>query len=129
MFEQLFYKAILSYKAQPKKRKHTKIISLATLYISFLQLSLLFVLFIVLRRATNSSFLQFYEFYTPIFYMALAGIVLYFFNAMYFNGKRMLQIKNNAIKGKTTATEVWKLWAIPFVIFGLSFILLKASSM
>lgn len=129
MFEQLFYKTILSYKAQPKKRKHTKIMSLATWYISFLQLSLLLVLFIILKRATNSSFMQFYEIYTPIFYILLVGIILYFFNTLYYNGKRMLQIKNRAIKGKTTATEVWKLWIIPLVIFGLSVILLKASSM
>ncbi|WP_430408362.1 hypothetical protein [Kordia sp.] len=127
MFEQLFYKAILSYKAQVKKRKHTKIISLATFYITFLQLSILSVLCIVLVRATNSSFLQFYEIYTPVFYIVLAGIVLYIFNALYFNGKRMLQIKNKAIKDKITATDIWKLWIIPIVIFGLGLILLKAT--
>ncbi len=127
MFEQLFYKAILSYKAQSKKRKHTKVISLATLYITAVQLSILYVICIVLVKATNSSFLQFYELYTPIFYMALAGTVLYFFNALFYNGKRMLQIKNRAIKNKVTATEVWKLWMIPVVIFGLSLILLKAT--
>lgn len=127
MFEQLFYKAILSYKAQSKKRKHTKVISLATLYITIVQLSMLFVLCIVLVKATNSSFLQFYEIYTPIFYTALAGIVLYIFNALFYNGKRMLQIKNRAIKSKVTATEVWKLWIIPVIVFGLSLILLKAT--
>ncbi|WP_420573409.1 hypothetical protein [Kordia sp.] len=127
MFEQLFYKTILSYKAQSKKRKHQQLMSLATLYITFFQLSLLFVVCIVLVKATNSSFLRFYEIYTPIFYIALAGIVLYLFNAMYFNGKRMLQIKNKAIKENTKATEVWKLWIIPIVIFGLSLILLKAA--
>lgn len=127
MFEQLFYKAILSYKAQSKKRKHTKVVSLATLYITAVQLSILYVICIVLVKATNSSFLQFYELYTPIFYMVLAGIVLYIFNALFYNGKRMLQIKNRAIKNKVTATEVWKLWMIPVVIFGLSLILLKAT--
>ena len=127
MFEQLFYKAILSYKAQSKKRKHTKVISLATLYITAVQLSILFVICIVLVKATNSSFLRFYEIYTPIFYTALAGIVLYIFNALFYNGKRMLQIKNRAIKEKTIVTEVWKLWIIPIVIFGLSLILLKAT--
>ncbi|WP_046756810.1 hypothetical protein [Kordia jejudonensis] len=127
MFEQLFYKAILSYKAQSKKRKHTKIVSLATAYISFLELSILCVLSIVLVRATNSSFFLFYEAYTLIFYIALAGFVLYIFNSMYFNGKRLLQIKNRAIKDKVTATEIWKLWAIPLVIVGLGFILLKAT--
>lgn len=127
MFEQLFYKAILSYKAQSKKRKHTKVISLATLYVTVVQLSMLFVLCIVLVRATNSSFLQFYEIYTPIFYIALAGIVLYIFNALFYNGKRMLQIKNRAIKNKVIATEVWKLWIIPIIVFGLSLILLKAT--
>lgn len=127
MFEQLFYKTILSYKAQTKKRKHKQLMSLATLYITALQLSILFVLCIVLVRATNSSFLRFYEIYTPIFYSILAGIVLFLFNAMYFNGKRMLQIKNKAIKENTKGTDVWKLWMIPVVIFGLSFILLKAT--
>ncbi|EDP95853.1 hypothetical protein U8527_12055 [Kordia algicida OT-1] len=127
MFEQLFYKTILSYKAQSKKRKHKQLMSMATLYITVLQLSILFVLCIVLVRATNSSFLRFYEIYTPIFYSILAGIVLFLFNAMYFNGKRMLQIKNKAIKENTKGTDVWKLWMIPIVIFALSFILLKAT--
>lgn len=127
MFEQLFYKAILSYKSQSKKRKHQQLMSLATVYITILQLSILFVLCVVLVKATNSSFLRFYDIYTPIFYTILAGIVLYIFNALYYNGKRMLQIKNRAIKENTKGTEVWKLWAIPVVIFALSFILLKAA--
>ena len=127
MFEQLFYKTILSYKAQAKKRKHKQLMSLATVYITAVHLSILFVLCIVLVKATNSSFLRFYEIYTPIFYGVLAGIVLYLFNAMYFNGKRMLQIKNKAIQENTKGTEVWKLWAVPVVIFGLSLILLKAA--
>jgi len=127
MFEQLFYKAILSYKSQSKKRKHQKVISLATLYITAVHLSLLFVLCIILVKATNSSFLRFYDVYTPIFYIALAGIVLYIFNALYFNGKRLLQIKNRAIQENIIATEVWKLWIVPIVVFGLSLILLKAA--
>lgn len=127
MFEQLFYKAILSYKSQSKKRKHQKVISLATLYITAVHLSILFVLCIILVKATNSSFLRFYEVYTPIFYTALAGIVMYIFNALYFNGKRLLQIKNKAIQENTQGTEVWKLWIVPIVIFGLSLILLKAA--
>lgn len=127
MFEQLFYKAILSYKSQPKKRKHQKVISLATLYITAVHLSILFVVCIILVKATNSSFLRFYEIYTPIFYLFLTGIALYIFNALYYNGKRLLQIKNRAIKESTKGTEVWKLWIVPIVIFALSFILLKAS--
>lgn len=127
MFEQLFYKAILSYKSPSKKRKHQKVISLATLYITAVHLSILFVVCIVLVKATNSSFLRFYEIYTPIFYLFLAGFSLYIFNSLYYNGKRLLQIKNRAIKENTKATEVWKLWSIPVVIFGLSLILLKAT--
>ncbi|WP_046746174.1 hypothetical protein [Kordia zhangzhouensis] len=127
MFEQLFYKTILSYKAQPKKRKHQQLMSLATIYISILQLSLLLVLCVVLIKATRSSFLRFYEIYTPIFYIVLVWIVLYLFNSLYFNGKRMLQIKNKAIKESTKPTDVWKLWAIPIILFLLSFILFKAA--
>lgn len=127
MFEQLFYKTILSYKAQPKKRKHQQLMSLATIYISILQLSLLLVLCVVLIKATHSSFLRFYEMYTPIFYIVLVWIVLYLFNSLYFNGKRMLQIKNKAIKESTKPTDVWKLWAIPIILFLLSFILFKAA--
>lgn len=127
MFEQLFYKTILSYKAQPKKRKHQQLMSLATIYISILQLSLLLVLCVVLIKATRSSFLRFYEMYTPIFYIVLVWIVLYLFNSLYFNGKRMLQIKNKAIKESTKPTDVWKLWTIPIILFLLSFILFKAA--
>ncbi|MEM6720995.1 MAG: hypothetical protein AAF611_16815 [Bacteroidota bacterium] len=127
MFDQLFYKTILSYKARKKKHKHKKLMSLATIYITIFQLSILFVLCIVLVKATNSSLLRFYDVYTPIFYMILAAIVLYLFNSLYFNGKRMLQIKNKAIKENTKGTEIWKLWSIPIVIFVLSFILLKAA--
>ncbi|MBC8754961.1 hypothetical protein H2O64_09785 [Kordia sp. YSTF-M3] len=127
MFEQLFYKAILSYKSQPKKRKHQKLISLATQYITAVHLGLLCVLCIILVRATNSSFLRFYDIYTPIGYFILAGIALYIFNSLFFNGKRLLQIKNNAIKENTKGTEVWKLWMIPLVLFGLSFILFKTT--
>ena len=127
MFEQLFYKTVLSYKAQEKKRKHRKLMSLATLYITILELSIFLVVCVVLMKATRSSFFRFYELYTPIFYMILAGIVLYLFNSLYFNGKRMLQIKNRAIKENTKSTDVWKLWAIPIMIFLLSFILFKAA--
>ena len=127
MFDQLFYKTILSYKAQDKKRKHRKLMSLATTYITVLQLSALIVLCIVLMKATNSNFLRYYNIYLQIFYIALAGIVLYLFNALYYNGKRMIQIKNKAISENTKGTEVWKLWSIPVVIFVLGFILLKAA--
>ncbi|KAB8153651.1 hypothetical protein EZY14_010515 [Kordia sp. TARA_039_SRF] len=127
MFEQLFYKTILSYKAQPKKRKHRQLMSLATTYITALQLSFICVVFIVLIKATNSSFLLYASIYEQIFYVVLAGIVIYIFNVLYFNGKRMLQIKNRAIKENTKPTEIWKLWSIPAVIIFLGFILLKAA--
>ena len=116
MFDQLFYKTILSYKAQDKKRKHKKLMSLATNYITVLQLSILCVVCIVLIKATNSSFLIYATIYEQLFYVALTGIVLYLFNALYYNGKRMLQIKNKAIKENTKGTDVWKLWSIPIVI-------------
>lgn len=127
MFDQLFYKTILSYKAQNKKRKHKKLMSLATNYITALQLSILIVLCIVLIKATNSPFLLYASIYEQIFYVVLGAIVLYLFNALYFNGKRMLQIKNKAIKENTKATEVWKLWSIPVVVVLLGFILLNAA--
>ncbi|MFK7750589.1 MAG: hypothetical protein AB8B65_19515 [Kordia sp.] len=127
MFDQLFYKTILSYKSQDKKRKHRKLMSLATNYITVLQLSILIVLCIVLFKATNSNFLRYYSIYLQLFYIALSGIVLYIFNALYYNGKRMLQIKNKAIKENTKGTDVWKLWSIPIVILVLSFILLNAA--
>ena len=127
MFDQLFYKTILSYKAQEKKRKHKKLMSLATTYITALQLSILIVVCIVLIKATNSTFLLYASIYEQIFYVVLAAIVLYLFNTLYFNGKRMLQIKNKAIKENTKATEVWKLWSIPVVVVLLGFILLKAA--
>lgn len=127
MFDQLFYKTILSYKAQPKKRKHKKLMSLATLYMTVFQWSLLTVLCIVLFKATGSNFLRSYNLNSQIFYFILAFVVLYVFNTLYFNGKRMLQIKNKAIKENTKGTEVWKLWSIPIVIFVLGFILLKVA--
>ncbi|WP_298519025.1 hypothetical protein [uncultured Kordia sp.] len=127
MFDQLFYKTVLSYKAQAKKQKHKKLMSLATNYITVLQLSILLVVSIVLIKATNSTFLLYSSIYEQVFYIILAGIVLYLFNALYYNGKRMLQIKNRAIKENTKGTEVWKLWSIPIVIIALGFILLKAA--
>jgi hypothetical protein len=127
MFDQLFYKTVLSYKAQSKKRKHKKLMSLATLYMTVFQWSLVTVICIVLVKSTGSNFLRPYNLNSQIIYFILTGIVLYVFNALYFNGKRMLQIKNRAIKENTKGTEVWKLWSIPIVIFALGFILLKAS--
>lgn len=126
MFDQLFYKAILSYKAASKKRKHQQIISLATFYIAMVQLAILFVCCIVFVKATQSSFLTFYKIYTPIFYSIITGVVLYVFNLLYYNGKRLLQIKNKAIQEKNKGIELWKLWSIPVVIAGLGFILLQS---
>ncbi|MEM6686586.1 MAG: hypothetical protein AAF617_12465 [Bacteroidota bacterium] len=127
MFDQLFYKTVLSYKAQNKKRKHKQLMSLAMIYVTVLELSILVVLSIVLIKSTNSTFLLYANIYEEIFYIVLAAIVLYLFNALYFNGKRMLQIKNKAIKENTKPTDVWKLWSIPVVVTLLGFILLKAA--
>ncbi|MCH2193033.1 hypothetical protein [Kordia sp.] len=101
--------------------------SKATTYITALQLSILFVLAIVLIKATRSSFLLYSSIYEQVFYIVLAGIILYLFNALYYNGKRMLQIKNKAIKENTKGTEVWKLWSIPIIMIALGFILLNAA--
>jgi len=127
MFDQLFYKTILSYKSRVKKPKQRKLMSKATTYITALQLSILFVLAIVLIKATRSSFLLYSSIYEQVFYIVLAGIILYLFNALYYNGKRMLQIKNKAIKENTKGTEVWKLWSIPIIMIALGFILLNAA--
>ena len=127
MFDQLFYKTILSYKSRVKKPKQRKLMSKATTYITALQLSILFVLAIVLIKATRSSFLLYSSIYEQVFYIVLAGIILYLFNALYYNGKRMLQIKNKAIKENIKGTEVWKLWSIPIIMIALGFILLNAA--
>jgi len=127
MFDQLFYKAILSYKASSKKRAHNKISSLAAHYVALVQIAILFVVIIIFMKITGKNIFSFLNDYSYWIIAVIFYFVLYLFNAVYYNGKRMLKIKNANTKDKKEGLPLWKLWLIPFSIILLSIILLQAA--
>ncbi|WP_298238703.1 hypothetical protein [uncultured Algibacter sp.] len=122
VFDEFFYTVFSFYKNNHKQKAN----SIAIVYISFLQGTLLLLLgvffagfFRQMNMVTMSSTKAWGLF-------VLAMVFIYFKNWMQYTGKRRMMINTKMIKKKSKTHNIYLLWLLPFAVLGLTYIVYQA---
>ena len=124
LFDTVFYNIFSYYKSTLKQKAN----SIAVIYITILQISILLLLgvfFAGFFRQMNMVTMSASKAWTLF---VLIAIFVYFKNWMQYTGKRrmMINAKMNKKKSKNTY-NIYLLWLLPIAILGLTYVVFQAS--
>ncbi|GAA4966125.1 hypothetical protein [Algibacter aquimarinus] len=125
LFDSLFYNTFTFYKPKLKQKAN----SIAILYITILQISLILLLgvfFAGFFRNMNMVTMSSSNAWTLF---ALTIIFIYFKNWMQYTGKKrmMINAKMNKKKSKSTSYNIYLLWLLPIAVLGLTYVVFQAT--
>ena len=121
-FDALFYHVFQHYKTKKNKKAN----SIAIIYITFLQCSLLLALgvfFAGFFRSMHVSTMSATKAWTLF---VLVVIFIHFKNWMKYGGRKRKVLNAKMLKNKKLNYSIWLLWFLPIGILGLAFVLLQA---
>ncbi len=119
--DQFFFNVFNQYKVKFKRRANT----LAVLYISCLQISLLLLLgvfFAAFFRQLNVDTMSSDKAWILF---AFVSILIYFKNWIQYSGRKRSVMSARLTKRKTTSYNIWLLWLLPICCISLSIILMQ----
>ncbi|WCO01529.1 hypothetical protein [Psychroserpens ponticola] len=122
IFDIFFFNVFSYYKARFKKQANT----IAVLYISTLQIALVFLLgsfFAVFLSQMNVNTMSSSKAWTLFI---IASIFIYFKNWIQYGGKKRKVLNAKTSKNKSKLYPIWLLWLLPIASIGLSIIILQA---
>lgn len=122
MLHKFYFDVFNAYKERYKQKSKT----IALVYISFLEISLLLVLgvfFSVFFRQMNVNTMSSEKAWTLF---TIASIIIYIKNWLQYSGKKRNIMRAKASKTKTQPYNIWLLWLLPIAFLGLAFVLLQA---
>ncbi|MFD0861982.1 hypothetical protein ACFQ1M_07170 [Sungkyunkwania multivorans] len=125
-FDQLFYKVLRYYQERARKGHFKKAISKAVLYISFLQISTLLLVGLILVKLIGRSYAFSMTETNGWTLFILSSIGIYFYNTLHYNGRKRMKIKSEMIGGHKKTTQIWIYWVVPFAMQALIIIFLQA---
>lgn len=122
MLHKFYFDVFNAYKERYKQKSKT----IALVYISFLEISLLLVLgvfFSVFFRQMNVNTMSSEKAWTLF---TIASIIIYIKNWLQYSGKKRNIMRAKASKTKAQPYNIWLLWLLPIAFLGLAFVLLQA---
>lgn len=122
IFDSIFFHFFQHYKQKKSKKAN----SIATFYITVLQCSLLLLLgvfFAGFFRQMHVATMSADKAWTLFI---LVSIFLYFKNWMQYGGRKRKVLNAKILKKKKLSYNIWLLWLLPIVIFGLTYVLFQA---
>ena len=123
LFDRFYFSIFSFYKERYKQKAKT----MALVYISILQISLLFLFgcfcAAFVSRMPNMETMSANSAWTLFI---LFSIGIYFKNWMQYTGKKRMVIQAKINKHKTKAYNIWILWTLPIVVFGLAYVIFQA---
>jgi hypothetical protein len=122
MFDNLFFKFVDYYKPKYKMKAR----KVATLYITFLQISLVFVLGVFFAKFFNQLNVDTMSSSNAWTLFTLTCIGLYFKNWMQYAGKRLTVKKAKKAVAVQKEQSVLLLWLLPLGLIALALVLLNA---
>ncbi len=120
MFDQLFFYIFNHYKKSLKQKAN----SIAVIYITILQASLILFLGVLFSEFSKQMHLDTIAETNAWILFGITSIILYVKNWLLYTGKKRLVL--NAKLKKLTGYNIWFLWVLPIGIIFLSVILLRA---
>ncbi|MCF7566966.1 hypothetical protein L3X37_01125 [Sabulilitoribacter arenilitoris] len=122
VFDQFYYSIYAFYKKRYKQKANT----LALVYVSVLQISLVLFLgcfFAAFFSKMNMDTMSSTKAWTLFI---LISIAIHFKNWMQYSGKRRMMINAKLIKKKKPLTNIWLLVVLPVFILILAYIMFQA---
>ena len=121
LFDQLFFNIFNHYKAKHKKRS----INFAVLYISILQISLIFLLGVFFAAFFRQMNVDTMSSENAWILFIITAFIIYFKNWIQFSGRKRSVINAKLSKRKTKQFNIWLLWFLPVCCIALAIILLQ----
>jgi len=121
-FDQFYYSVFSFYKKRYKQKAN----SIALVYVSVLQISLLFLLGCFFAAFFNKMHADVMSNTNAWTLFVLASVAIHFKNWMQYTGKRRMMINAKMIKKKKPETNIWLLWVLPIITLGLAYIVFQA---
>lgn len=122
VFDQFFYSMFSFYKKRYKQKANT----IALVYISVLQISLVFLLGCFFAAFFNRMHADTMSNTSAWTLFVLVSIGIHFKNWMQYTGKRRMMINAKMVKKKKPKTNIWLLWVLPFLVLVLAYIIYQA---
>ncbi len=122
IFDQFFYSIFSFYKKRYKQKANT----IALLYVSVLQISLVFLLGCFFAAFFNKMHTDTMSSTSAWTLFILISLGIHFKNWIQYTGKKRMMINAKMIKKKKPQTNVWLLLVLPFVTLGLAYIVFQA---
>ncbi len=118
-----FFFNIFSYYKNRYKKLASKI---ATIYINFLQVSVLLVLGVFFAVFFNQMHVTFLDSEKAWILFVIASIIICFKNWIQYSGKKRNVMNAKISSRKSKHFPIWLLWSLPIMCIALSIILSKA---
>lgn len=122
MFDNLFFKFIEHYKPKYK----TKAKTVAALYITFLQISIVLVFGVFFSKFLKQFHVDTLSQSNAWLLFAITSVIIYFKNWMQYAGRSLTVKKAKKAISVQKDQSVWILWLLPFGCIALALILLNA---
>jgi hypothetical protein len=123
VFDALFFRFFQHYKAKKSKQPN----SIATLYISVLQSSLLLLLGVFFAGFFKQMHVDTMSESKAWTLFICLVVFIYFKNWMQYGGRKRKVLNAKMIKKKKIAYNIWLLWLLPITVLGLAYVLSKAA--
>lgn len=122
IFDKFFFGMFLFYKSRFKQKSNT----IALLYISLLQITLLFLLGCFFAAFFSQMHFDSMSSEKAWTVFILVSIGIHFANWIKYNGKTRKILNAKLNKKKTPQYNIYKLWALPLLCIGFGLLFLQA---
>jgi hypothetical protein len=122
-FDILFYNIFSHYKTKYKQKANT----IAITYVSILQCALLLLLGVFFAGFFRQMHMDTISKDKAWTLYVLISIFMFFKNWMQYTGKRRMMVNSKMNKKKSNTYNVYLLWALPFAVLGLTYVVLQAT--
>jgi hypothetical protein len=122
LFDKFFFSVFKHYKDAQNKKANT----IATVYISFLQSTLLLLLGVFFAGFFKQMHVNTLSQDKAISLFVLACVFIFFKNWMQYAGRKRKVLNAKMLKSKSLGYNIWLIWLLPVVCLGLSLIIYQA---
>ena len=122
IFDHYFYSMFSFYKKRYKQKANT----IALLYVSILQICLVFLLGVFFAKFFSQMHMDTMSATKAWTLFIIASVAIHFKNWIQYTGKKRMMINAKMVKKKKPQTNVWLLWVLPLATLGLAYVIFQA---
>lgn len=122
VFDHYYYSIFSFYKKRYKQKANI----IALLYVSIIQISLLFLLGVFFAKFFSQMHVDTMSETKAWTLFVIVAVAIHFKNWIQYTGKRRMMINAKMVKKKKPKTNVWLLWILPLVTLSLAYVVFQA---